>query len=156
MTQKEVLVTKEGLEKWEEELQNLLTVRRPEVADKIKRAREMGGTENNAEYEDAKNEQAFVEGRILEVEQQIRQAKIIKTSRKPTGKVVLGSTVLIKNQDGKVEFYQIVGKSEADPVNGKISNESPVGKALLGHKVGQTVEVIIPAGKLKLQIQQVS
>lgn len=155
MAQKEFLVTPEGLAKLEAELQELLSVKRREVADKIKRAREMGGTENNAEYEDAKNEQSFVEGRILELESMIKQAKLIESPRK-SNQVNLGSTVHLKDQDGRPWQYTIVGRTEADPINNRISNESPVGKALLGAKVGQVVEVTVPAGLLKLKVTEIS
>ncbi|MCX8126087.1 MAG: transcription elongation factor GreA [Dehalococcoidia bacterium] len=154
MAQREFLVTQEGLAKLEAELNELKSVRRQEVADKIKRAREMGGTENNAEYEDAKNEQSFVEGRILELENMLKQAKIIESPRK-TNRVSLGSTVRLIDQDGRPWEYTIVGRAEADPINNKISNESPVGKALLGAKVGQVVEVAVPAGLLKLKVMEI-
>jgi len=155
MSQKEIRITKEGLEKLESELKHLTTVRRPEVAEKIKRAREMGGTENNAEYDDAKNEQAFVEGRILTLENTIWNASVIESPALP-GVVELGNKVLIQNQDGKIEQYTIVGSAEANPVEGKISNESPVGRVLLGKKTGDAVEVTTPAGLLKLLIMEVS
>lgn len=155
MAQREFLVTKEGLSKLEAELEELKSVKRQEVADKIKRAREMGGTENNAEYEDAKNEQSFVEGRILELENMLKQAKLIESPRR-SNRVSLGSTVRLKDQDGRPLEYTIVGRAEADPINNKISNESPVGKALLGAKVGQVVEVTVPAGLLKLKITEIT
>ena len=155
MSQKEIRITKEGLEKLESELKHLTTIRRPEVAEKIKRAREMGGTENNAEYDDAKNEQAFVEGRILTLENTIWNASVIESPALP-GVVELGNKVLIQNQDGKIEQYTIVGSTEANPVEGKISDESPVGRVLLGKKTGDTVEVTTPAGLLKLLIMEVS
>ena len=155
MSQKEIRITKEGLEKLESELKHLTTVRRPEVAEKIKRAREMGGTENNAEYDDAKNEQAFVEGRILTLENTIWNASVIE-SPALAGIVELGNKVLIQNQDGIIEQYTIVGSAEANPVEGKISNESPVGRVLLGKKTGDTVEVKTPAGIIKLLIMEVS
>jgi transcription elongation factor GreA len=155
MGQKKVLITKEGLAKLQSELEHLLSVRRQEIADKIKRAREMGGTDNNAEYEDAKNEQAFVEGRILMLENTVKNATVIESAVLP-GVVEMGNKVLIQNQDGKIEQFTIVGSAEASPVEGKISNESPVGKALLGKKIGDEVEVKTPAGLLKLLIMDVS
>ena len=155
MSQKEIRITKDGLEKLESELKYLTTARRPEVAEKIKRAREMGGTENNAEYDDAKNEQAFVEGRILTLENTIWNATVIESPALP-GVVELGNKVLIQNQDGKIEQYTIVGSTEANPVEGKISDESPVGRVLLGKKTGDTVEVTTPAGLLKLLVMEVS
>jgi transcription elongation factor GreA len=155
MGQKKILITREGLTKLQSELEHLLSVRRQEIADKIKRAREMGGTENNAEYEDAKNEQAFVEGRILMLENIVKNATVIESPAMP-GVVEMGDKVLIQNQDGKIEQFTIVGSAEASPVEGKISNESPVGKALLGKKIGDEVEVKTPAGLLKLLIMDVS
>lgn len=155
MTQKKYDITQEGLEKLKAEYDQLVSVRRKEVAEQIKRAREMGGTENNAEYEDAKNEQAFIEGRISSLENIILNARIIEGPRQP-GVVELGDTVMIQNQDGKIDRYTIVGTAEANPVEGKISCESPVGKALLGKKKGAKVEVRTPAGVMKLQIIEVS
>jgi transcription elongation factor GreA len=155
MGQKKILITQEGLAKLHSELDHLLSVRRQEIAGKIKRAREMGGTENNAEYEDAKNDQAFVEGRILMLENIVKNATVIESPALP-GVVEMGDKVLIQNQDGKIEQFTIVGSAEASPVDGKISNESPVGKALLGKKIGDEVEVITPAGLLKLLIMDVS
>jgi len=155
MNQKKILITQEGLANLRSELEYLRSVRRPEVANKIKRAREMGGTENNAEYEDAKNDQAFVEGRILMIENIVKNATIIDPPTSP-GIVELGDKVLIQNQDGKIEQFTIVGSTEANPIEGKISNESPVGKALLGRKIGETVEVSTPAGKLSLLILDVT
>lgn len=155
MTQKKYEITQEGLEKLKAEYDQLISMRRKEVADKIKRAREMGGTENNAEYEDAKNEQAFIEGRISSLENIILNAHIIEGPHQP-GVVEMGDTVMIQNQDGKMDRYKIVGTTEASPVDGKISCESPVGKALLGRKKGDKVEVRTPAGLMKLQIIEVS
>jgi len=155
MSQKKILITKEGLDKLQSELEHLLSIRRQEVASKIKRAREMGGTENNAEYEDAKNDQAFVEGRILMLENIVKNATVIE-SPVLSGIVEVGDKVLIQNQDGKIEQFTIVGSAEVNPVEGKISNESPVGKALLGRKIGDEVEVATPAGVLRLLIMDVS
>jgi transcription elongation factor GreA len=155
MGQKKIHVTKEGLAKLETELKGLIAVQRPDVADKIKRAREVGGTENNAEYEDAKNEQAFVEGRILMLENIIRNAELIESTAVP-GLVELGDKVLIQNQDGKIEQFIIVGSTEANPVEGKISDESPVGRALLGKKTGDKIEVKTPSGLVKLLVMEVS
>jgi len=155
MTQKKFDITQEGLEKLKAEYEELVSVRRKEIADKIKRAREMGGTENNAEYEDAKNEQAFIEGRIGSLENIILNARIIEAPHHP-GVVELGDVVKVQNQDGKIDIYTIVGTPEASPVDGKISSESPVGKALLGRKKGAKVEVCTPAGLIKLHIIEVS
>ena len=155
MSQKKILITREGLTKLQSELEHLLSVRRQDVADKIKRAREKGGTENNAEYEDAKNEQAFVEGRILMLENVVKNATVIEAPAL-VGVVEVGDKVLIQNQDAKIEQFTIVGSAEASPVEGKISNESPVGEALLGKKIGDEVEVATPAGTIKLLIMDVT
>ena len=155
MNEKKIMITQEGLAKLQSELEELLSARRREVAGKIKRAREMGGTENNAEYDDAKNEQAFVEGRILTLENIVKNAVVIESPALP-GVVELGNKVLIQNQDGKIDQFTIVGSAEANPVEGKISNESPVGQALLDRKVGDEVEVPTPAGMLKLTIIEVT
>ncbi len=155
MPQKQVFLTPEGLEKLKAELEHLHTVRRQEVADRIHRAKELGGTANNAEYDDAKNEQAFVEGRILTLEKMIKDATIISAGA-PSGRVKPGSKVTVRNQDGEVEHYTIVGSAEADPSEGKISNESPVGCTLLGKRVGDEVEVHTPAGVIKLIVAEIN
>ncbi len=156
MAQKEVYLTPEGMAKLQAELQNLLSIRRPEVAAKIQRAKELGGTDNNAEYEEAKNEQAFIEGRILELDATIHRAIMILKETRKHDEVRLGATVKVRHPDGSQEQYTIVGKEEAEPTDGKISNESPVGGALMGKKKGETVEVPVPAGKIKLKILEVT
>jgi transcription elongation factor GreA len=154
--EKEVLLSPEGLRKLEEELEHLKTVRRAEVAERIKQAREFGDISENSEYVDAKNEQAFIEGRILTLEKMIRNARIVSEGDGPAGVVTVGSTVKFQDLDtGEVSEYTIVGSTEADPLASKISNESPVGKALLGATVGKTVEVTVPAGVLKLKVLEV-
>ena len=155
MGQKKIIITQQGLDKLKSELEHLISIRRQEVADEIKRAREMGGTENNAEYEDAKNDQAFVEGRILTLENIVWNAEVIESPSLPDV-VELGNKVLIQNQDGKIEQFTIVGSAEADPLAGKISNESPVGRAILGKRIDDEVEVSTPSGVLKLLIMEVS
>src|SRR4030043_1124894 len=153
MAQKEVFLTPEGLEKLKAELEYLHSVRRQQVADQIHRAKELGGTVDNAEYDDAKNEQAFVEGRILTLEKMIKNASIIHHEEKGSStSVKLGSKVTVRSKDGGKEYYAIVGSAEANPAEGKISNESPVGKALMGKKIGDEVEVATPAGVLKFLI----
>jgi len=151
MAQKEIFLTAEGLEKLKEELEHLRNVRRPQIAEQIHQAIEMGTLEN-AEYDDAKNEQSFLEGRISALEVMVRNASIIEDEKSPSQYVKLGSKVTVKNPDGKEERYTIVGSSETSPDEGRISNESPVGSALMGKKVGNEVKVEIPAGKLKLKI----
>jgi transcription elongation factor GreA len=154
MAHKEIRITKEGKAKLESELEHLTAIKRPEVAEKIKRAREMGGTENNAEYDEAKNDQAFVEGKILSLENILWNATVVDSASSEM--VDLGTKVLIQNQDGKIELYSIVGSAEANPVDGKISDESPVGQALIGKKPGDEIEVQTPAGILKLLILEIS
>lgn len=150
MVEKPVPLTREGLVKLEQELEHLRTVRRQEVAGRIHQAKELASTQNNAEYDDAKNEQAFVEGRILTLEKMIQNAVIIE--ERHSTRVELGSKVSVATADGKGQHYTIVGSAEASPKDGRISNESPVGRALLGKAVGQEVQVEVPAGVLRLTI----
>ncbi|PJC36491.1 transcription elongation factor GreA [Candidatus Peregrinibacteria bacterium CG_4_9_14_0_2_um_filter_53_11] len=154
---KVTLITKEGLEKLKEELVFLKDVKRKEVAERLKEAISYGDLSENAEYEESKNEQAFVEGRILELEEKIKYAKIITGAAKGSVQVQLGATVVIRNltKRGPDEEYIIVGSTEADPINHKISNVSPVGKALLDKQQGATVEVIAPSGTIKYEIIKV-
>lgn len=152
MAEKEVILTIEGLKKLEEELETLKTVKRREVAERIKQAIEFGDISENSEYDDAKNEQAFIEGRIITLEKMLRNARVIDDSE-GSEVVALGSTVVLKDKDfGDEEEYTIVGSAEADPGSNKISNESPVGKAVLGHEKGTVVEVNVPAGVLHYEI----
>ncbi|GGJ09087.1 transcription elongation factor GreA [Alicyclobacillus cellulosilyticus] len=153
MAEKEVLLTPEGLQKLEEELEHLKSVKRREVAERIKLAISYGDLSENSEYEDAKNEQAFIEGRIMTLEKMLRNARIIQDDDVNTDVVSIGSTVRVKDLEFDEEIeYTIVGSAEADPASNKISNESPVGRALLGKKVGQTVDVVVPAGTIQFQI----
>jgi len=153
MASKQFYLTTEEHAKREKELEHLRTVRRFEVAEKIKRAKETGGTDHNAEYEEAKDEQALVEGHILELENILKNAVIIQHGK--ADRVQIGSRVTVVTQDGKPESYTIVGSTEANPGEGKISHLSPVGAALLGKKVGEKVEVPAPAGTLHLKITQI-
>jgi transcription elongation factor GreA len=157
MSEKEIFLTPEGLKKLEEELNHLKTVKRQEIADKIQEAKESRSAVISPEYEEAKNEQGFVEGRILELENMIKNAKIIhhEEVKKKGSHIELGTKVEIKFADGKKENYTIVGSAEANPGEGKISNESPMGKALLNKKVGEEIEFDAPAGKLKLKITEI-
>lgn len=153
MADNETLLTLEGLKKMEEELEQLKTVRRKEVAARIRQAIEFGDISENSEYEDAKNEQAFIEGSILNLEKKLRSAKVIDESDVNVSVVSIGSTVKILNVDTQDEYeYTIVGSVEADPSAAKISNESPIGKGILGVAVGQTVDVTVPAGILHLKV----
>jgi len=149
-----VYVTPEGLKKLEEELEHLRTVKRQEVAQRLHEAMEDGELIENAEYEAAKNEQAFVEGRILELEHMLAQAQVIEPG-KSTGVVGIGSTVVIQENGKSAETYTIVGAAEANPREGLISNESPLGQALLDHKVGDDVDVRAPAGTLRFRIVKI-
>ena len=155
MTQKQVYLTKERLDQLKAELQNLRTIGRQKVADRILRAKELGGTANNAEFDEAKNERAFVEGRILTLDNMIHNASIIPDERSDSGVVELGTTVTVQEASGELVQYTIVGSAEADPKAGRISNESPVGMALMGKKAGDSVEAEAPAGVLKLTIIEV-
>lgn len=156
MAENEIKITLEGLKQMEEELEHLKTVRRKEVAARIKQAIEFGDISENSEYEDAKNEQAFIEGSILNLEKQLRNARIIDTEDVGVDAVTVGSTVRIFNHNKQIEQeYTIVGSVETDPAHFRISNESPVGKALLGHKVGDQVEVEIPSGILKMDVLEI-
>jgi len=153
MPERENFLTPEGLAKLEEELEYLRTVRRQEVAERIQKAKELRSTVTSPEYEDAKNEQGFVEGRILELERVIKNAVIIHPEAADL--VQLGSRVTVRHQDSSEEHYTIVGSVEVDPSEGKISNESPVGNALLGKRVGDEVEVTVPAGVFKMTITEI-
>jgi transcription elongation factor GreA len=157
MVHKSQPITKSGLKKIEKELQHLETVRRREVADKIHQAKELASTQNNAEYEDAKNEQAMVEGRIAQLQSLITNATIIDEAGAHKSKLVtLGSNVKVKSSDGKSHEYTIVGPAEADPRDGRISNESPVGRALMGKKLHDEVQVNAPAGLVTMKITKIS
>ena len=153
MTEKPVPLTKEGMAKLQEELDFLVTVRRPQIARRIQEAKELTSAQNNAEFDDAKNEQAFVEGRILTLERIIQNAALIdEEEAHHSSRVRLGSNVTVVTQDGREKQYTIVGSAEASPAQGRISNESPVGKALLNKRVGDEVKAIVPAGTIRLTI----
>jgi len=145
---KEIALTPEGQTKLEEELHRLETVRRREVGERIKEAKEFGDISENSEYDDAKNEQAWVESRIIEINVILAHATIIDAPKK-SDKVTLGSKVEIEDvETGHVHLYQVVGSAEADPTHDRISNESPVGQAIMGHKKGETVQVTTPRGSV--------
>ncbi|QGQ47356.1 transcription elongation factor GreA [Metabacillus sediminilitoris] len=157
MAQEKVFpMTREGKEKLEQELEYLKTVKRKEVVERIKIARSFGDLSENSEYDSAKEEQAFVEGRITTLENMIRNAKIIE-SEADTSSVSLGRTVTFTElPDGDEETYTIVGSAEADPFEGKISNDSPIAKSLLGRKVGDEVTVQTPGGEMLVKIVKIS
>ena len=149
-------LTKEGFEKLQDELEHLRTTKRQEVAARLHEAMEGGELIENAEYEAAKNEQAFVEGRIQELEMLLATARIIEENGKDkNGAVQVGSKVTIKEEGYESETYSIVGAAEANPREGKISNESPIGKAIIGHRAGETVQVETPDGTYKVRIVKV-
>lgn len=148
----DIYLTKEGIEKIKEELSYLKNVKRKAVIERIKEARAYGDLAENSEYDDAKEEQAFIEGRIQELEEMLKKAKIIQNNKKD--KVALGSRVKVKRGGTELVYY-IVGKSESDPASFKISSESPLGKALLGKKRGDKVEVETPSGKVGYEILEI-
>lgn len=157
MANEEVLLTRGGLEKLEKELFFLRSVKRKEIASRIKEAITYGDITDNSEYEDAKNEQAFVEGRIITLEKILRRARILEKDDNSNSYVTVGSTVRLKDLEVNREYtYTIVGTAEADPGNSKISNESPVGRAILGLSIGEEVEVKVPAGSLRYKILEIS
>ena len=150
-------LTKEGLDKLVAERDHLFTSRRHDVAERIQRAKQMGGTVDNAEYDEAKNDQAYVEGRILTLENLINNAVIIdNTKAGPSDVVRLGSKVTVMDQKGRKSRYKIIGSAEADPSHGTISNVSPIGKALLGKRTGEMAEVSAPAGKIQLEVVKIA
>jgi transcription elongation factor GreA len=156
MSEQEILITLEGLKQMEEDLEHLKTVRRKEVAGRIKQAIEFGDISENSEYEDAKNEQAFIEGSILSLEKKLKKARVIDSADVDTNVVSEYSTVELLNLEKKKKLsYQIVGSVEAKPLEGRISNESPVGAALLGHPAGDEVSVDVPAGVMRLRILEI-
>jgi transcription elongation factor GreA len=154
METKRVFLTREGLKKAETELAELVSVRRPEVAERIRLARSFGELSENTEYIEAKNEQALVEGRIATLEDQLNHAVLIEEEERAKGVADLGAHVVVVTEDGE-EAYDIVGATEADPMRGLISNESPLGRALVGHKAGETVEWEAPVGRSTVTIKKV-
>jgi transcription elongation factor GreA len=147
MDERPVLLTKEGLRQLEAELDQLVRVRRAEIAERIRHARDFGDISENAEYTEAKNEQSLVEGRIQTLEGMIRNAVPIEDEPREAGVVTVGTSVTVSDPDGD-ETYAIVGAAEADPLHGRISNESPLGRALLGHRAGDEVEWQLPGGDI--------
>ena len=151
--EKDVVLTPEGYDNLVHELEHLRTDQRREVAERIREAREFGDISENSEYDDAKNEQAMLEAKIARLEERLRSARVIDKSQVSTDAVSLGAQVKLKDLDhGDTLTYTIVGSAEADPTAGKLSNESPVGRAVYGHKKGEEVEVTTPGGTMRLQI----
>lgn len=145
---KEIVMTYAGLRALEDELEELKTVKRKDVAEKIKVARGYGDLSENSEYDEAKNEQGFVESRIVELEKTLKFARVLDEDDITDDAVMIGSYVKIKDSDGDEDIYNITGSTEANPVEGKISNESPVGAALMGKKLGEEVDIALPNGSL--------
>ncbi|UJA20698.1 transcription elongation factor GreA [Thermoleophilia bacterium SCSIO 60948] len=154
---RESVITQEGREKLEAEIEHLSTVKRREVAERIKEAREFGDIAENSEYDDAKNEQALLEQRIAQLEERVRRSRVVDASEIDSSKVGVGVLVHVKDQDsGDSRKFQIVGSAEASPAESKLSNESPIGKALLGKKRGDVVSVETPRGpEKKLKITKI-
>ena len=153
---KEVILTKEGYDKLRQEIEYLSTEKRREVAERIRHAREFGDIAENSEYDDAKNEQAMLEHKIAQLEERLLHARVIDTNDVDTSVVSVGSVVRLRDVDAKetIEYF-IVGSAEANPAQNKLSNESPVGKAIMGHKKGDVVEVTAPRGALKFKIVEI-
>ncbi|MBQ1856414.1 MAG: transcription elongation factor GreA [Anaerovibrio sp.] len=155
MADKSVLLTADGLKKLQEKLDHLKSVKRLEVADRLKAAIALGDLSENSEYDDAKNEQAFLEGEIAELEEKIRHAKIIENSV-DSNVVSMGSKIVLKDLEfNETDEYQLVGSTEADPDEGKISNESPVGAAIIGKSVGEVVEVHVGENIINYEIMEI-
>lgn len=153
MADQKMILTKDGLKKLQDELENLKSVRRIEVAERIKQAIAFGDISENSEYDDAKNEQAFIEGRIQELEQKLRNVEVISEEKKSKSVVTMGCKVVVRDMElGEDMEYTLVGTAEADPEAMRISNESPVGAAILGQKVNKVVEVQAPVGTIKYKI----
>lgn len=157
MTEKEVFMTEEGYRKIEEELDELKSVKRKEISDRIKQALEFGDISENSEYDQAKSDQAQLEEKILKLENMLRNSKIIEEDSLNTSMVSIGSTVKVKClADDEVEEFTIVGSAEADPFDGKVSNESPIGMALIGKKKNAVVKVAVPDGVIEYKITKIS
>lgn len=154
---KPILLTDEGLKNLEEELEMLKTVRRKEIAEKIKVALSFGDLSENSEYDEAKNDQAMTEARIADIESMLKNVKLIDEEELTTEIIHIGSKVRVNDVEfDEVCDYQIVGSSEADPANGRISDESPVGKSLLGHKTGDRIEVETPGGIMVYEVLEIA
>jgi transcription elongation factor GreA len=155
MQEKVVYLTPEGKERFAAELRELQTVRRHEVEDRIRRAKEFSDTVDNAEYDEAKTEQAFVEGRIQDLERMLSSARMIEEPVR-ADYVRMGSHVRIVDGDGEEQTYYLVGSQEADPRKGLISNESPIGRALIGKRAGEEVTVVAPGGSFDIKVLAIS
>jgi len=153
VSRKEIVLTEEGLKQLQDEVAYLSTVKREEVAERIRAARDFGDITENSEYDDAKNEQAMLEHRISTLQEKLRRARVIKDSEIDTEKVSVGSTVTLRDVDaGEIRMYTLVGSAEADPSKARLSNESPVGQAIIGRRVGDVLTVPVPVGSLHYEI----
>lgn len=153
---REVILTEEGYDMLQEEIEYLSTVKRREVAQRIKEAREFGDISENSEYDDAKNEQSHVETRIISLEHKLRNARIVNTQHISTDTVSIGAMVTVRNTDTKKsKVYAIVGSAEADPLNDRLSNESPIGKALIGCRKGDKITATTPRGRIEYQVVKI-
>ena len=156
MAVKQVMLTKEGLEKYQEELETLRNVKRKEISEKIKVALSFGDLSENSEYDEAKNEQAKIEARIADLEVMLKNVKLITEEEMTGDKVHVGSTVKIVDLEfNEEETFQLVGSAEADPRNGKISDDSPIGRAIIGHVAGETVDAETPGGLIQIKIVEI-
>jgi len=156
MAEKKIMLTQDGYDKLVEKLDYLKSVRRIEVSERLKAAIALGDLSENSEYDDAKNEQGKLEGEIIELEAQLRNSEIIRSTAAETGKITIGSTVTVRDVElDLTDTYMIVGSTEADPDNNKISDESPVGAAIIGKTAGQTVQVHAPVGVLEYEILEI-
>lgn len=156
MAVKQVMLTKEGLEKYQEELETLRNVKRKEVSEKIKVALSFGDLSENSEYDEAKNEQAKIEARIADLEAMLKNVKVISEEEIAGDKVHVGSTVKVLDVEfDEEQVYQLVGSAEADPRGGKISDDSPVGRAIIGHAAGDTVDVETPGGTIQIKVVEI-
>lgn len=157
MAEKETILTADGLKKLEDELHELKTVKRREVAERIKEAIGHGDLSENSEYDEAKNDQAFIEGRIITLEKMLRNARVISDEEVDTEMINVGSTVELKDlETGEAVKYTIVGSAESDPMENRISNESPVGQALIGKQAGAVVDVNVPAGVIQYEVLNIT
>jgi transcription elongation factor GreA len=156
MQEKVVYLTPEGKQRFTAELRELMTVRRHEVEERIRRAKEFSDTVDNAEYDEAKTEQSFVEGRIQDLERLLASAKVIEEPPTKADYVRMGARIKVVDPEGEEETYHLVGSHEADPRHGQISNESPIGRALIGKRVGDEVTVVAPAGTFVLKILDIN
>ncbi len=156
VSQKDVILTAEGLKKLQDEIDYLSTTKRDEVAQRIKEAREFGDISENSEYDDAKNEQAMLERRITQLQEKLSRARVVRTSEIATDRVQLGAIITLRDlEDDEVVKYTLVGSAEANPMEGRVSNESPLGQGIMGRRVGEVVTVPAPVGSVRYEILEI-